>query len=337
MIEHDDPLWNPDASADEELVKIQRLLGPYGIRVRGLPTPIFDMPRRHAGWFPWALAAGLALLLLGGGYQYRLAWGSGSSWAVVRNVAATVEGGAKLAPGQSLSTASEESATISVARIGRIVLSPDSSLRLVETGAGKHRVALEHGHMRARIWAPPGYFAVRAGGAEVVDLGCDFDLWKDRDGSGRIFVRSGWVSYRAGIEDVLVPEGYGLHFAQKGRVNAPLRVDAGADFVSAINALEAAIALDGWNSPAVEDAARRVAGTARDEDAFTLLSMLTRRPSLASTELYPRLGMALGVRDDNGRHRQSWEAGDQDAINAWWERIPRQPKRWWINWADAFG
>lgn len=332
MTEHDDPLWNPEAPADDDLARIQRLLGRYGVRARELPLPAIDVHRGPRA-LPWVLAAGIALALLGGGYKYRLAWTPGSTWSVLLSEGHEVEKETRLAPGQSLSTARKESATIAVARIGRITLSPDSSLRLVETETGKHRVALEHGHMRARIWAPPGYFAVRADLGEVVDLGCDFDLWKDRNGSGRVFVRHGWVSYRIGTEDILVPGGYALSFAD-GQAQTPLRTDAPAGFVRAVHALEAAISS---KSPGIDEAAQRVAETARDKDAFTLLSMLTRWPSLARTMLYPRLGEALGVREDSAGHRRAWEAGDQHAINAWWEKIPRQPKQWWTNWKDAVG
>ncbi|MGI8561717.1 MAG: FecR domain-containing protein, partial [Luteimonas sp.] len=233
-------------------------------------------------------------------------------------------------------TASNETAKIAVARIGSIALSPDSTLRLVETEKGKHRVALEQGHLRARIWAPPGYFGVRAGSAEVVDLGCDFDLWKNHDGSGRVFVRSGWVSYRVGVEDILVPEGYALSFAGR-TAQTPLRPDAPGAFASAVRELERVAGSGDADGKAVEEAAQRVASAARDRDAFTLLSLLSRQPRLASTALYPRLGAALGVRADDLAHRQAWQTGDHRAINAWWKKIPTQPKRWWANWKDALG
>lgn len=336
MNERDDPLWNPDAPADGDLERIRRLLGPYGVGARGATVPAFAPPRRRRRAWRWALAAGVAVLLLGGGYRYRLAWTPGGSWTAVRSEGAAIAGETRLSPGQRLDTARSESATISVARIGRIRLSPDSGLRLVETAAGMHRVVLEHGHMRARIWAPPGFFAVRADDAEVVDLGCDFDLWKGLDGSGRVFVRSGWVSYRIGRDEILVPEGHALRFA-RGRAWTPLRTDAPAGFARAVRDLETAIASAGAVSPAIDGAAKRVAEAARDRDAFTLLSLLTRWPFLARTGLYPRLGAALDAGRGSDRHRQAWAAGDQDAMDAWWKKLPRQPKRWWVNWMDGLG
>jgi len=282
------------------------------------------------------MAAGIAILLLGAGYQYRLAWAPGDTWSVVRHEGRGEKQRSQLRPGRALETASNETAKIAVARIGNIALSPDSTLRLVETEKGKHRVALEQGHLRARIWAPPGYFGVRAGSAEVVDLGCDFDLWKHHDGSGRVFVRSGWVSYRVGTEDILVPEGYALSFSD-GMAQTPLRPDAPEAFASAVRELERATGSGDAEGKAVELAAQRVASTARDRDAFTLLSLLSRQPRLARTALYPRLGTALGVQGDSTDHRRAWEVGDREAIDAWWDTLPRQPKQWWANWRDVLG
>ncbi len=334
----DDPLWNPDATPDEDLARIQRLLAPYGARARGMKMPSASrVRRRRVRALPWASAAAAALMLLGAGHKHRLAWLPESSWTVVRNESlASEDRKMRLRPGQSLETMANDSATIAVARIGRIALSPNSRLRLVETETGRHRVALEQGHMRARIWAPPGYFGVRAGAAEIVDLGCDFDLWKRQDGSGRVFVRSGWVSYRVGTDDILVPQQFNLSFSA-ATAQTPTRSDAPAAFTNAIEALERAIANEGGGSVSAKLAAELVADAAREQDAFSLLSLLSRWPVLANTALYPRLGAALGVPAIDSAHRQAWEAGDQEAINSWWKKIPRPPKHWWANWADALG
>lgn len=334
MSEHDDPLWNPDAPADADLAAIQRQLAPLGWRTRHRDVPRIPARRRRPGrWLGWAAAASVALLVASA-LQFRLAWREGDAWSVTQE-----EAGQATAwhwqPGESFATAPGQTASVAVARIGRLELSPDTRVRLLRTGPGRHRVALEHGHVRARIWAPPGFFGIATGAAEVVDLGCDFDVWRDADGSGRLQVRSGWVSYRVGDQDVLVPEGHGLDIADDV-ASTPLRLDATAGLRRAVQALDAAqdaAARDEVLAPLADAVAR----SARDSDAFTLLSLMTRHPTLADTELYPRLAVALRVGEIPDGHRQAWRTGDQAAIDAWWRKLPRQPKHWWGNWTDLVG
>lgn len=331
----DDPLWNPAAQADEDLARIQNLLGRYGVRARDLSAPRMAAPSRLRRTLPWALAASIALLLIGTGFQYRLSWTADGNWSAVLGKGSPSAANVMLAPGQRLGTATNQTATIEVARIGEITLSPESRLRLLETRSGHHRVALEQGHMRARIWAPPGYFAVSTEHAEVVDLGCDFDLWKGADGSGRVSVRSGWVSYRVGSEDILVPQGYALGFTAD-QVQTPLASGATRELAQAVENLESAVRADP-QTPNIEVLAEAVAAAARDEDAFTLLSLLSRWPHLAATGLYPRLGKALDTGVADAQHRRAWTSGDAQAIDAWWQKLPRHPKQWWVNWRDALG
>ena len=46
MIDDDDPLWDPAAQADEDLARIQNLLGRYGVRARDLS--LLEWPHRRA-------------------------------------------------------------------------------------------------------------------------------------------------------------------------------------------------------------------------------------------------------------------------------------------------
>ena len=172
------------------------------------------------------------------------------------------------------------------------------------------------------------------GTTEVIDLGCDFDLWKQADGSGRIFVRSGWVAWRVGAHEILLPAGFGLRFDSL-HASTPMRPLASAAFASAIDALERTLVQSGPESSAAIAAANAVAARADDADAFTLLSLLSQHPQLAHGALYGRLAHALGLPGDDASHRRAWAAGDQTAINAWWQRMPTQPKRWLANWSDV--
>lgn len=336
MTPRDDALWDPALPADAELQQLQDTLACFGARARGLETRLPALPRTRprAAWLRRVAFAGVAaIVLLQAGHLYRLAWSDGTPWRVRSVDAAGVQALGTLAPERTLTTGAADSADIDVARIGRIALSPQSTLRLLETRSGRHRVELQSGHLRARIWAPPGYFAVTDRQAEVIDLGCDFDLWKRPDGSGRVLVRSGWVAYRVGAEDVLVPAGYAMHFSAEHPAT-PLRPQAATAFATAVQALDAALLRA--DAQAADAAAQIAADSAQDADAFTLLSLLSRHPGLAHGALYPRLAQALNATAEPG-HRAAWASGETAAVQAWWERLPTQPKRWWTHWRDALG
>nr|WP_282452956.1 FecR family protein [Lysobacter sp. CAU 1642] len=283
----------------------------------------------------WPLAVAAALLacaVLGPVlHAYRLHWQDGAAWSV-RGADSVREA---LAPGGTLRTGAGQRLEVSIARIGALWLSPDSQLAMLRTAPGGHRVRLDHGHLRARVWAPPGYFGVNSGQAEVIDLGCDFDLWVEDDRSGRVAVRSGWIVMRlAGVEQT-VPAGHVLHF-DATRPGIPLRDEAPAPLGEVIGKLDAGLASGALTPAERGDLVAAILAGAEDADAFTLLSLLTRHPDLAAGPLYPRLAQALGGAQIEPAHRQRWVEGDAEAMHAWWRKLPVPPKQWWRYWRDGF-
>lgn len=326
-----DPLWSPDQPGDADLARLERLLGRYRHVPSEVPAPALSTapPRRRliralaiAGGGIAAAALAVAVWL-----PWRLYWSADAPWPVTAEAAALPPA---LAVGDTLQTGAGQHARVAIARIGALEVSPETRLSLVETRSGRHRVALETGHVHARVWAPPGAFGVLDGGAEVIDLGCVFDLWKRADGSGRLAVGSGWVMHSEGGRETLVPAGYALDFGPD-HVGLPLRPAAPAAFA------EAVVALDHTLQAGRRDATAetRIADLAAPDDAFTLLSLLTRYPILAEGPLYPRLAETIGATPLDARHRQAWAGGSVHAINAWWDRMPRPPKQWWRNWRDV--
>lgn len=337
MSEHDDMLWDPELDGDPELQRLQALLAPYSVKSRGLGEwmPRRDSARSRLPRLARIAVTGLAAcLLLYAGHLYRLAWDEGQPWRVTGQTAGDTTMSSVIAPGNLLETNKQQSLTIAVARIGRINLSPGSRLRLLETRTGKHRVSLESGHLRARIWAPPGYFGLTDGAAEILDLGCDFDVWKHLDGSGRVYVRSGWIDYEVGSHQVLVPAGFAINFSAD-RPFTPMRPKATREFAMAVQKLEHSMTESGSTSTATLAASRLVAEAAQDGDGFTLLSLLTQYPQLANGDMYPRLAIALKAAGNDQGHRAAWVAGNTHAMNSWWDLYPTQPKNWWVNWTDA--
>ncbi len=335
----DDALWIPELDTDPELRRMQALLSPFSVRSRGLTLrPNRQISRRNrarrVAWTLVALATACALVM--GVGIHRLAWQSDKPWGIVTLDTGGQSTSGALAPGSMVTTGVGETVKLAVARIGELTLSPDSQLELTTTRTGMHRVRLDVGHMRARIWAPPGYFGVQSGAAEVIDLGCDFDLWKQVNGRGRVYVRNGWIAYQVASREVLVPAGYAMQF-DATNFSTPVRSNADQGFVDAMRRLDQAIADDGSDSVSAVTAADQVAARATDNDAYSLLSLLSSQPRLASSDLYPRLAKAFSLPATDAAHRRAWTEGSQDAINAWWKKLPVQPKQWLGNWTDLFG
>ena len=333
MTEHDDPLWDPQLPADAELARMQRLLARYRLDTAAASrwaSPVAEVPvvpRTRPRW-RWGLAAAMLLLAIVPAMLWqRLQWPADAPWPVFAG-----DGGrlGTLAVGQTLDSG-DSTRGLAVARIGSLRLAPGSRLGLDETRRGRHRVALLEGRLHARIWAPPGWFVVDMDGSEVVDLGCEFELERHRDGSGEVRVLSGWILHSAGAVDVLVPQHYTLRFTA-GQADTPLHHAATPALRSAVQAMDRrhqqGLAADPRLAQAVADAAT-------DADAYSLLALLTREPALAAGPLYPRLAQALGQDAGDAQHRAAWTAGSVHAINAWWDVLPRPPKQWWRYWRDA--
>lgn len=333
MSETPDPLWDPALPGDEALQRLTSLLGAYryappsdhawSIRPARIPCG-----RRRRMMLTGAAAlvacvAGLAVWM-----PWRLQWQDGRQW-VIDTAAASLP--AALDVGDTLTTDASQAAMVKVARIGRMEVTPGTQVKLLDTRAGHHRLELVSGRVRARIWAPPGYFAIAAGASETVDLGCEFEMDRDLHGNGTIHVTSGWIMHRVKGQETLVPAGSSLAFnAERGGI--PLATTASISFRQAVEQLDSALT-QGMRPPDFE---QQVADQATSLDRFALLSLLTRYPVLASGPVYPKLAALLGEPIEAG-HREAWSRGSVHAMNSWWERMPRPPKAWWLNWQDALG
>ena len=331
--EHD-VLWDPNLPANAELRHWQELLAPYAAQNRATlahaplahPAQVVRRPRRALGAL--AIAASL-LLALWAGHAYRLHWPEGQAWPL--QGALDVR---SLAQGERLQTAADQTVQLQVARIGQLQIAPGSALRLIESRSRRHRIELEHGRVHARIWAPPGQFGIHSGAMQVIDLGCEFVLERNIEGSGSLSVLSGWVHQHIGGQEQLVPAGHTLQFTADS-VDTPLRIDAPLALRQALKALDQA--LRSADLAAHRDQlAAAVAAAARDEDQYMLISLLLREPGLASSPLYPRLAQALKMPATDAAHRAAWLQSDAAAMELWWQRLPSQPKRWWAHWRDAF-
>lgn len=329
----DDYLWNPEATPDADIERIERALAPLGARALKLDERELRLKKRAPWRYVAAIAAGIASVFLGlyAVHTYRLSWDENRAWSVATTQADGAVRQWELSVGEPLITGPDEAAQLSAARIGTVTVAPNSLARVTRTRKGLHRVELERGRLHARIWAPPNHFGVTHGDMRFTDLGCEFDLEIDASSAGTLHVTSGWVIYRIRGEEVLVPEQYVLAFDET-TVRVPLRSDAAAEFRRWVIELDTMAPTN--DRARIFELSQGIAANARDADYFTLLSLLVRHPTLAEAPLYTRLAAALNI-DVDESHRARWMQGDATARDEWWRRIPEQPKTWWLKWRDA--
>jgi hypothetical protein len=338
----DDYLWDRSGPADAGIAELERLLAPKAWQPRARPGLRAPRPRpaRRRSWrVAFAAAAVLATVALGlqAWYAYRLQWPAAQPWRItategaVTMAGAVVAADAALAPGNVLETGVGASARLRVARIGEMVLGEGSQFALVETGDGRHRTRLQRGRLWARIWAPPGTFGVSTPAGEVFDLGCEFVLQANGDGSGALTVRSGWVQVENAWREVLVPEGARVEFGARGEPGIPYDLGASPAFIGALRELHA----QGRRAEPGGAAVRAVVAASRPQDAISLIYLLQFHPPLAAGPVYDRMVeiMPADARVDRDDLRLRGAA----ALSPWWNALPYpRIKRWWLQWPDAF-
>lgn len=350
--QHHDYLWDRSGPVDSVVVALEAALSGYALRtepgdtrrrLRGSSLPPLrstHVAHRRARWrIAIAAAAAVAVLALGarGWYQHRLQWPQAQPWEVASMTGEVRINGratgtiAALAPGSVLETGVGAIVRLRAARIGEVVLGEGSRFEVIETRGGRHRTQLRHGRLWARVWAPPGAFGVATPAGDVYDLGCEFLLRADADGSGQLTVRSGWVQVDNAWREVLVPQGARVEFGAGGEPGTPYDLDAHAEFVAVLRELDA----QGSAAAADGETMRRLLAASRPQDAISLLSLLRAQPQLADGPLYDRLSGLMPA--DAMVTRAAIRTQGPHALSPWWDALPYpRIKRWWLQWPDVF-
>lgn len=140
----------------------------------------------------------------------------------------------KIAVGEYLETDENSKAKIQVANIGNVEIAPNSRVKFVKTKPTEHRLSLEKGELKAKIFAPPRLFIVDTPSAAAVDLGCEYTLEVDEKGDSRLHVTGGFVALENGRFSSIVPAG-AIALTKKGKgIGTPFAEDSTSELKNAL-------------------------------------------------------------------------------------------------------
>lgn len=238
-----------------------------------------------------------------------------ASWAV-ETLAGTVKIGnsfesEKLSVGEFLETDENSKAKIQVANIGNVEIAPNSRVKLVNTRATEHRLALEKGALKAKIFAPPRLFIVDTPSAAAVDLGCEYTLEVDEKGDSRLHVTGGFVALENGKFSAIVPAG-AIALTKKGKgIGTPFAEDSSAELQSALYQFDFA---DGGNA-----ALETIIKEANVYDSLTLWHLLVRVPKAEREKVFNAL--ANFVEPPANVTVEGILRLDKKMLDAWWTEV----------------
>lgn len=342
----DDYLWDKSGKADPEVQRLELLLSRYR---HNQPPPA--LPALESGpWYRrlWNLrlvpqlavgaAAAVIVITVWIGFRQRgkTGWEVASLEGRPRIGSSRIANTGVLGLGEWLETDNNSRAQIKVGNIGEVQVEPNTRVRLVNARVTDHRLALERGTIRARIWAPPRLFSVETPSATAVDLGCAYTLQVDDSGAGLLRVSSGWVAFVLHGRESFVPAGAMAQTRPGIGPGTPYYEDASAQLQQALSQLDFGGVEDGikggirrGSSPRTA-ALKTVLAEARPRDALTLWHLLSRLQGEERATVFQK--MAMLAPPPKGVTMAGILAGDQRMLDLWWNELGLGSTNWWRIW-----
>jgi hypothetical protein len=333
--EHD-YLWDGSGKPDPDVVRLETVLGQ--LRHQGSPPalpPRGSVRSRRTVWLIGVLSSAAAVLLIGAiGWYASLVLRTGWRMQTITGTplvdGVQAKGGAtassRLRVGEWLETDALSRARIDVGEIGRVDVGPNTRLQVVEARGPEHRMSLAKGAIHARIWAPPKLFFVNTPSATAIDLGCEYTLKVDEDGSGLIRVTLGWVSFEGNGRESFIPDGAVGATRPGAGPGTPYYEDAPSGYGQALAVLDFGAPNDAGRAAALD----LILSSARRQDALTLWHLLSRGTDDERARVYDRL--AALAPPPRGVTREAVLAGERPALDQWWDSLGLENAGWWKLW-----
>jgi FecR protein len=350
--EHNEYLWEGRGEPDTEIQRLEKALEEF--RATSLVPPAFPMidyaPRRSSWWLAissnsWVSRFAAATLTLAAftialvlSLRESTPPGSNSGWSVELTEAQADTSLTTSKPkrkmqmqiGEAFETNRNSRANIAVADIGRLELEPMTRLRLLQSAAGRKRIALDRGTIHATIWAPPGEFVVDTASAVAVDLGCMYTLSIEENGNGLLRTTLGWVGFQSNGHESLIPAGAAAATYEDSGPGLPFFEDASERFRSAVSQFDSS----------KEGSAQRVAAQqvilrqARPRDGLTLWHLLSRVSEVDRQAVYARLSALIPPPADTTR--EGILRLDRTMLDSWWNALDLGDIGLWRHWERSW-
>lgn len=312
---NDDYLWDKSGEPDPEIQRMENLLSPLGHK-QG-KAPIWPPARRSR--LPLVLALAASVIVLSAAALWIARQRTRPAWQV-----AAVEGSpsvTRLAKGQSLNTDAHSRARLNLSDVGEVEVEPNTRLSVLALKTDEQRLALERGAIRAVIWAPPGRFIVNTPSAQTVDLGCQYRLQVDADGTGLVEVSVGWVAFEDNGRESFIPAAAACVTRPGKGPGIPYYQDASRNMIEAVHR---------FDTDADQEAVGAILVEARPRDAISVWHLLRRVPPTDRGRVYDRLLQFITV--PAGVTREGVLAGNPEMIDALWNALDLGDTSWWRMW-----
>lgn len=322
-------LWDRTGEPDPEIVQLEQTLAALRMAERepvflahlAQPQNVVVTKKRRRGW---VLSVGLAVcavmtIVLWMIFRPHLQPGI---WEAHRatgfpELSGKVFTEGRLEPGGWLATNGKSSLRLRTT-IGELDVQPGTELSLAESRAQRQRFVMRYGTIHARISALPGLFVVDTPSARAIDLGCEYTLKVERDGTGELAVSAGWVQLQHSWRQSLVPAGTLAKIAADGTLSPAYFQDAAPAFQQALVKFTLEPALDVETRRHTFETILR---EARKRDSFTLLNLFSRAEADERVELFDRLNQFVPAPESITRETaRNWQVSSMDA---WWPVVEK--------------
>lgn len=220
----------------------------------------------------------------------------------------------KLEQGETLTSDKTSHITLHVPDVGRMEMSPSSSIELVKAKDGDNVVKVNYGSVKIISTVGMPNLRIMLSTAAVIDKAGTFKVSVDQNRNAIVKVESGFVDINYKDADVLVDDGFVSTVNDNYRPGSPIRVNAPDSLKREIEKFDY---LKGG-----DESVEKIASMAQESDMLTLLAMIhfasKRQREMLFQAVVNYFPPPLGVT------RLGIVSGDNEMLYKWWEDIQWQ-------------